>query len=70
MVRSEDRITFRVASAQAKADTHPDREASPLEEEDGRQNTTAKTQAGLDQGVGQDKVPLYVSMRRSTRHVP
>lgn len=58
MVGSEDSVAFRVTSAQTKADTNPDREASSLEEQDRCQDATAKTQAGFDQSVGQDEVPL------------
>ena len=43
MVSSEDGVALGVPSAQAEADTDPDREGSSSKKEDGCQNTTTQT---------------------------
>lgn len=43
VVSSEDGVALGVPSAQAEADTDPDREGSSSKKEDGCQNTTTQT---------------------------
>lgn len=67
IVGSENQVALRVTSSQAKANSQPNREGSSSEEQDGGQDSSAKTQAGLDQSVGQHEVPLDVSFEGQLR---
>lgn len=58
--RSEDGVALGVASAQTKTHANPHGEGSSLEEEDRRQHSAAEPQAGLDQCVRQNNIPLLL----------
>lgn len=55
---SENDVSLGDTSSSSKADSEPHGEGSSLEEKNGGKNAGAETESGLDQGVGDDNVPL------------